>query len=318
MLDLPQITRREALQSTAAIAALAIVAPSRAEPVNDIAIADTHTHFYNPERKEGVPWPGKGDSVLYRTVLPAEFVKLTKPLGVIGTVVVEASPWVEDNQWLLDLAKDEPSILGIIGNLKPGGDDFAANLRRFAKNELYRGIRINVGDLKKGLADSRYVNDLQLFSSLALTLDVNGGPDTPAEVAKLAKAVPELRICINHCGNLKIDGQAPPADWLAGMQAAAEHQHVFCKVSALVEGTGKREGDAPRDVNFYKPVLDALWKIWGEDRLIYGSNWPVSVRSASYETVLGIVRDYFSNHPRAIQEKFFAGNAAVVYRWKKR
>lgn len=318
MSHLPPISRRTALQSTAALAALAIAMRAQAEPSQDIAIVDTHTHFYDPERKEGVPWPGKGDTVLYRPVLPAEFVKLTKPLGVVGTVVVEASPWLEDNQWLLDLAKAAPSILGIIGNLKPGQDEFSTHLKRFAKNELYRGIRVNVGDVKKGLDQAAFLDDLRLFKDLGLTLDVNGGPDTPAAVAKLAKAIPELTICINHCGNLKIDGQAPPADWLAGMQAAAENKHVFCKVSALVEGTGKREGDAPRDVSFYKPVLDALWKLWGEDRLIYGSNWPVSVRSASYETVLGIVRDYFGTQPRGTQEKFFAKNALAAYRWKKR
>jgi L-fuconolactonase len=117
---------------------------------------------------------------------------------------------------------------------------------------------------------------------------------------------------------LRIDGKEPPADWLAGMKSAAEHENVFCKVSALVEATGKRDGDAPRDVNFYKPVLDALWNIWGSKRLIYGSNWPVSVRAASYETLLGIVRDYFSAQPRAVQEQFFAGNAQTAYRWKKR
>jgi predicted TIM-barrel fold metal-dependent hydrolase len=318
MSPLPSPSRRQLLQSAAALTALSFASVSLAEPAKDIAIVDTHTHFYDPSRKEGVPWPGKGDAVLYRPVLPTEFEKLTKPLGVTGTVVVEASPWVEDNQWLLALGKENKNILGVIGNLKPGSEGFESNLKRFAKDDLYRGIRINVGDVKKGLSEPQFVKDLQLFSNLSLTLDVNGGPDTPAAVADLAKKLPALQICINHCGNLKIDGQAPPADWLAGMQAAAEHKHVFCKVSALVEGTGKREGDAPRDVAFYKPVLDALWKIWGEDRLIYGSNWPVSVRSASYETVLGIVRDYFTDKPRGVQEKFFAGNAQTAYRWKQR
>lgn len=312
-------SRRELLlQSAATTAALSFAGGAGADPAKDIPIVDTHTHFYNPERKEGVPWPGKDDKLLYRPVLPAEFVKFTKPLGVIGTVVVEASPWLEDNQWLLDLAKNESTILGIIGNVKPASEGFAEHIKRFAKNDRYRGIRINVGDLKKGLAQDDYIRDLKIFAALGLTLDVNGGPDTPAEVAKLAKSIPNLTICINHCGNVKIDGKEPPADWLAGMKAAAEHKHVFCKVSALVEGTGKREGDAPRDVAYYTPILDVLWKVWGEDRLIYGSNWPVSVRFASYETVLSIVRDYFGQHSRTVQEKFFAGNAQTAYSWKAR
>jgi L-fuconolactonase len=314
------VTRRTLLQSTAVAATLSLLptADAQEKPAKDIAIVDTHTHFYNPQRQGGVPWPGKDDPILYRPVLPEEFVKLTKPLGVVGTVVVEASPLLEDNQWLLDQAQANPVIFGVIGNLKPGTEDFGKHLDRFAKNEIFRGIRINVGDLKKGLAERQYVRDLKLFSELGLTLDVNGGPDTPAAVADLAKAIPDLTICINHCGNVRIDGKEPPAAWLAGMQAAAEHKHVFCKVSALVEGTGKREGDAPRDVNFYEPVLDTLWNIWGERRLIYGSNWPVSVHAASYETVLGIVRDYFAAQPRTVQEQFFAGNAQTAYRWKKR
>lgn len=315
MLSLP-ISRRAFLQSTAAAIATSSIAS--AEPAQDMAIVDTHTHFYNPERKEGVPWPAKGDDVLYRPVLPAEFVKLTKPLGVTGTVVVEASAWLEDNQWLLDLAKNEPALLGIIGNVKPGSEGFADHIRRFAKNELYRGIRVKLPDLQKGLEEAAFLADLQMFADLGLTLDVNGGPETPAAVAKLAAKIPQLTICINHCGNVKIDGQQPPAEWLAGMKSAAEHQHVFCKVSALVEGTGKREMNAPREVEFYRPVLDALWKTWGEDRLIYGSNWPVSNRFASYATVLGIVRDYFGSQSLAVQKKFFAGNAQAAYRWKKR
>jgi predicted TIM-barrel fold metal-dependent hydrolase len=319
-----QLSRRTLLRSAAAgTAALAIASRVIAEPAKDIPIVDTHTHFYNPERVGGVPWPGKGDLVLYRPVLPPEFVKLTKPLGVTGTIVVEASPLFDDNQWLLDLAKDAPVILGIIGNVKPGSDGFPDHIRRLAKNELYRGIRINVGDLRKGLAQAEYVKDLKTFADLGLTLDVNGGPDTPAEVAKLAKEIPQLTICINHCGNVRIDGQEAPADWLAGMKSAAEHTNVFCKVSALVEGTRKlgldKFGlDTPRDVTFYEFILNAVWNIWGEDRLIYGSNWPVSVRFASYETVLGIVREYFGARPRAIQEKFFAGNAKTAYRWKQR
>lgn len=313
------LSRRQLLQQSAAAGSLALsssVAFSAEE--NPFPIVDTHTHFYNPERKEGVPWPGKDDKLLYRPVLPAEFVKLTKPLGVTGTIVVEASPWLEDNQWLLDLAKDESSILGVIGNVKPGGENARKQLQRFARNRLFRGIRINVGDLKKGLAQDGYLRDLTEVALLYLTLDVNGGPDTPAVVAELAKKIPSLPICINHCGNVKIDGKKPPAEWLAGMEAAAKHEHVYCKVSALVEGTGERTGDAPRNVDFYRPVLDALWKIWGEDRLIYGSNWPVSVRFASYETVLGIVRDYFGDRSRTAQEKFFAGNAHRAYRWPLR
>ena len=73
-------------------------------------------------------------------------------------------------------------------------------------------------------------------------------------------------------------------------------------------------GDAPKEVEFYKPVLDSLWNVFGEDRLIFGSNWPVSVRAATYETIHKIVHTYFSMKGKVAAEKYFMKNALAAYR----
>jgi L-fucono-1,5-lactonase len=296
--------------------AAALAMAERARAAEPPAIIDCHTHFYDPSRPGGVPWPGKDDKVLYRTVLPKHFREVAGPLGVTGTVVVEASPLVEDNQWLLDLAKDEPWIVGIVGHLSPGGEGFAGHIERFAKNPLYRGIRVNHADLKRGLENQRFLDDLKRLADADLELDLNGGADLPTDVARVAEKAKNLRIVINHCGNLKIDGKEPPADWLAGMKAAAGHENVWCKVSALVEGASRGGQPAPKDGDFYRPVLDSLWTVFGEDRLIYGSNWPVSERFGSYETVFTIVATYFRGKGKAAAEKFFAKNAFAAYTWR--
>src|SRR3954454_16774698 len=110
-------TACEAIPADAKPPVIGAAANRGASPRQAASSIDTHTHFYDPTRKEGVPWPGKGDKVLYRPVLPKEFKKLAAPFGVTGTVVVEASPRVEDNQWLLDLARDEPFLVGVVGRL---------------------------------------------------------------------------------------------------------------------------------------------------------------------------------------------------------
>jgi predicted TIM-barrel fold metal-dependent hydrolase len=97
------MNRRKFLVTTATAAAAVGCRTTRGE---GIKIIDTHTHFYDPSRPQGVPWPPKNDSVLYRTVLPAELKSIVEPLGVKGTVVVEASPVVEDNAWVLEIAKE--------------------------------------------------------------------------------------------------------------------------------------------------------------------------------------------------------------------
>ncbi len=87
-------------------------------------------------------------------------------------MIVEASPWVEDNQWLLDLAKNDPFIVGVVGNLIPSSPDFTKHLKRFANNPLFRGIRIQAS-LAKELIEQKELDGLRLMDQLDLALDVN-------------------------------------------------------------------------------------------------------------------------------------------------
>ncbi len=276
-------------------------------------VIDTHTHFYDPTRPEGVPWPGKGDAILYRPVLPPEFVALTKPMGVTSTVVVEASPWYDDNAWLLRLAEQHPALTGIVGNLTPGEEGFVDKLTTLVKNPRFRGFRINHGLLAQGLGAKSFIDDLARVAEHGLVLDVNGGPELTADVARLATRLPNLTIAINHLANVKHDGQAVPKLWREGMTACAAHPRVWVKVSALVEGVAGQKGEIPTDAAFYRPALDHVWSLFGPDRLVYGSDWPVSARFAPYETVLRLVKDFFASHGVEATRKYFAGNATRLY-----
>lgn len=310
-------TRREFLASTLGIVAGAVAAPGFSD-VPTYPIVDTHTHFYDPERPQGVPWPGKDDKSLYRRVLPEHFEKFAKPLGVTGTIVVEASPWVEDNQWLLNLAEKDRFILGVVGNLTPGKPEFADQLKRFAASPYFRGIRVNASPLKLGLDDAAFLADIKRLADADLELDLNGGPDLLPLVDQLASKLPELRIVINHLANVKIDGPNPNTEWLAGMKSAATHPRVYLKVSALVESAARDGKQAPADSEYYRPILESVWRVFGEDRLIYGSNWPVSDRAADYQTVLKIVTDFFQEKGATATSKFFAKNAKAAYRFSDR
>jgi predicted TIM-barrel fold metal-dependent hydrolase len=307
-------TRREFILDTLGFLGAATL---RAAPA-PMPIVDTHTHFYDPERPQGVPWPAKNDAALYRRVLPEHFRAMAAPLGVTGTVVVEASSWVEDNQWVLDLAAKDPFVLGLVGNLSPGTDDFAKHLKRFAANPIFRGIRVNSGPLKAGLERPEYMADLKRVLDADLELDINGGPELLPLVDQVSTRLPDLRIVINHLANVKIDGPNLNQEWLSGMQTAARHPHVFLKVSALVESASRDGRQAPRDPGYYVPVLESMWKTFGEDRLVYGSNWPVSERAADYAVILNIVKDFFHTKGAEPSAKFFATNAKSAYRWPER
>ncbi len=309
---MPSPTRRRFLGAGIAAAVAPLALAANGPPP---AVIDAHTHFYDPTRPQGVPWPGKGNAALYRRVLPADYKELAKPHGVTGTVVVEASPWVDDNRWLLELAKDEPFVTGVVGRLLPADADFAANLARFAKDPLFRGVRITGNEVRDALRTPAHLDSLKALSDAGLTLDVNGGTDTLLLVPALAEKLPKLHVVLNHLANVAVDGKEPLAAWTKAMAAAAGPT-VWCKLSGLVEGSGKKDRKAPTDAAFFRPVLEAAWAGFGADKLLFGSNWPVSDQYAPFANVIGLAADYAKG--KGAFDKVFGGNATAAYRLKPR
>ena len=284
--------------------------------VQPLDVIDCHTHFYDPTRPQGIPWPGPG-SPLYRQALPRQLRALPHARRVTGTVVVEASPWLEDNQWLLDLARDDPFVVGIVGRLDPGHEEFAAQLGRFARDRIFRGIRVG-GSAVSEFLESGELTNFGLLEKHDLELDVNGGPNMPLVVSRLAERLPSLRIVVNHIGNVGIDQNPPPADWVGAIRAAASHPMVYCKVSALLSAAARGGREPPVDVAFYRPYLDVLWEAFGEDRLIYGSDWPVCEMASDYQTQQQVVLDYVADLGDSAMRKFFSLNSQQAYKWTER
>lgn len=281
-----------------------------------IEIIDCHTHFYDPARPQGVPWPPK-DSTLYRTVLPKDLRAQEMYRPVTGTVIVEASEWIEDNQWLLDLAKSDPFIVGIVGRLDPAAGVFAEQLKRFALDPLYRGIRI-WEDRVKVLLHRNELGSFELMAKMGIAADLNGGPEIVSLVESLAKRVPDLTIVLNHIGNVAIESGGVPEGWKVAIRSAAKQPNVYCKISALVEGAARDGKKAPKDLEFYRPTLDVVWDAFGQDRVIYGSNWPVCEFAADYKTVQGLSMEYVSQKGPEALKKFCAANASKAYGWISR
>jgi len=276
-------------------------------------IIDTHVHYFDPSRPQGVPWPRKSDALLYRKTMPRDYHALTVPQAVTGTVVVEASSWVEDNQWVLDLAAREPSVLGVVGNLRPGVPGFPEHVKRFAANPLFRGIRFRQGSLAQLAEERAFIADMRNLAEHGLTFDVHSPPSWAGAADRLVKQVPDLRLVINHVVNARVDGEPPSDDWRRLVDRLASHSRIYMKVSGLVEGTRRNKGDAPEDPAVYRPVLDALWNAFGPDRLLYASNWPVCGRFAPLGRVQAIATAYFAEKGQAALDKVFWKNARTVY-----
>ena len=181
-----------------------------------VPIIDAHTHFFDPARPAGVPWPAADDEVLYRTTLPEHFRAVASPHGVHRTVVVEASAWLEDNQWILDLAArdSDRSIVGFVGHIEPDDPDYTSHLDRFCANPLFRGLRLSSA-LVDGPRDALVEACRELLQrDLSVDLLVNG--EQLSVVAELCAALPDLHVVLDHVAHVAIDAHwnYPPVDIL--------------------------------------------------------------------------------------------------------
>jgi predicted TIM-barrel fold metal-dependent hydrolase len=223
--------------------------------------------------------------------------------------VVEASPWLEDNHWLLALAGEYPVIVGIVGNLSPGSSGFAQHLARFAKYPLFRGIRLGAQALARGLGTSGFDDDARRLADAGLSMDLLGGAAMLGDVVRLAGVAPQLPVVIDHLPFADWDADAPGAR--RALRGLADLPNVYAKVSGVLRPAGTTQAATAQ----YASRMDLLWEIFGDRRVLYGSNWPVSNRLAPYQAVHRVVSDYVQARGRAVAESFFWRNSLAVYRW---
>lgn len=271
-------------------------------------IVDSHIHLFDPRRPQGIPWPPQDDAI-HRPTLPADYFAVSKEHGVTGAIAVEASPWHDDNFWLLETLRDDPRMRGFVGNLVPGTDGFLPTLERLATEPLFLGIRCGNlwdRDLREDVRNPTFIHGLRALAESGRSLD-SANPDAPLIEAllEIAHQVPALRIVVDH-----LPGAVIPANqertFLHNLRALAAHPGVFAKISQIPVNAGGPVQVCNR--------LDTLWELFGEDRCLFGSDWPNSLHAAPFRDILGSALRFMRNRSAAVKTKFFSTNSARAYR----
>lgn len=284
-----------------------------------IPVIDTHIHLFDTSRPGGVPWPDKTDEI-YSPALPDRYAAIAKPFGVVGAIAVEASPLRSDNDWVLQLIAQHPIIVGFVGDLVPGGPSFAQDLDRLHTNPLFLGIRCGNLWNRDLSADARtppFIADLRRLASAGLTMD-SANPDTNliGAILRVSQLIPELRIVIDHLPHAALpDDSNQVKQYWSDLKTLSGNPRVFVKLSEIPV---REEGRLRTEASYYRQKLDAIWDIFGEDRILFGSDWPNSDHVASYAETFGIVSGYMAEKAPTAREKFFHKNSIEAYRWRPR
>lgn len=313
------IKRRDALRLAAATGAGWITTPLVGAFHHTQRVLDTHIHLFDPRRPGGVPWPLPTDAI-YAPTLPDRYAKLATPFGVRGAIVVEASPRVEDNNWVLHVAAANPIIVGFVGNLVPGSPAYDQQLETFRSNALFLGIRCGNLWNRDLTADCRrpdFLAGLKRLADYGLQLDsANPDPSLIDGILYISQTIPDLRIVVDHLPSLQLPSDANiREDCIKHLRQLATNPNIFIKLSEIPVQFDDR---VPLDLAYYKDHLDQIWEIFGEDHILFGSDWPNSDHLAPYNDTVNLVRSYIATKSTTAQEKFFWSNSIAAYRWKPR
>lgn len=312
------VTRRDFLAGAAAAAATALPRAAGAQPAA-IPIIDTHIHLFDPTRPQGAPYSGpRVPGVAPIPAYPDRYRKLAAPLGAVGAIKVEASPWVEDNLWVLQVAERDTIIVGVIGNLEPDKPEFKEYFDRYRKHPLFRGIRYGNlwgRDIAKQADNPAFIDGLKLVADADLVLDTANPRMVLLEsMLEISDKVPGLRLVLDHLPNFEPTPEERPA-YLATLREFGRRPQVYVKLSAIIR---RVDGKVSTDVNRYRDTLDLLVGTFGEDRILFGSDWPNSDGVAPIDQVFRVAKEYFASKPRAVAEKYFWRNSIAAYKWVKR
>jgi predicted TIM-barrel fold metal-dependent hydrolase len=314
------LRRRDFFKAGAFSITAAISEKLPGQQFDSIPIIDAHIHLFDPTRPGGVPWPEKSDSVLYKPALPRRYRQVTEGLGVRGAIAVECSPLESDNDWLLQTAASDPVMVGVIGDLVPGSASFQKDLERLAENSLFRGIRYGNlwnHNLLMDLEKPGFIDGLKAMASARLVLEsANPDGDLIAALVRVKERVPELRIVADHLPNAVVPKDAAgKEEYRKNLERLAQSPDVFIKLSEIpMQIHGKIELNPA----FYRSKLDDLWGIFGENRVIFGSDWPNSDHLVDYRTTFGLVKSYMATKSSEAQEKYFWRNSIAAYKWDPR
>jgi predicted TIM-barrel fold metal-dependent hydrolase len=306
-------------QFLAGLAAAAVVPAARQQPAA-IPIIDAHIHLFDPNRPQGAPYTGPKTAGPPVAALPARYRTLAAPLGAVGAIKIEASPWIEDNLWVLEVAERDPMIVAVVGNLEPEKPEFAEYLDRYRKNRLFRGIRCGNlwgRDFTAQVESPTFIDGLRRLADADLVMDAaNPRLSLLQGVVRATDKVPTLRVVLDHVPAL--GPFASNADRMAidaALHELSARPQIFLKLSQIVHTV---EGRVATDVAAYRADLDTLRGLFGEDRVIFGSDWPNSDGAAPIERIFAVAKDYYSTLPRAAAEKYFWRNSVAAYKWTPR
>ncbi|TRW96613.1 amidohydrolase family protein [Paracoccus sp. M683] len=265
-----------------------------------MGLVDAHCHFWRLDRGDYGWLDGQGGPL---APIRRDFGPAQHP-GDGPVIAVQAAPSLAETDYLLSLGRQTSRIAGVVGWVDLAAETAADDLRRLASDPLFKGIRPMLQDIARTdwLLEAPRPEVLALLPHLGLRFDALITPRHLPVLIRFARMNPDLPIVIDHAakpqpGNL--------ATWREGMARLASDRRIHCKLSGLVTELPDRDQ--------LRAVIADLLDLFGPERLIWGSDWPVLTLAASWDEWMALTDQALSGLTGAERAAIMGGNAARFY-----
>lgn len=272
---------------------------------------DAHQHYWEPGRGD-YGWMPKDNAILNRAYAPRDMVPLLDKHQIDATVLVQAAPTVAETEYMLGLADGSDRVAGVVGWINFEDPGQRATLERLADHPKFKGVRPMIQDIPDDdwmlRADVQW--GYQALCDLDLSFDALGFPRHLDNFLTLLARFPQMRVVVDHCMKPQIHAHAPESfsHWADGMARIAA-TGAYCKLSGLVTEAG-----ADWTTDDLRPYADHVLKVFGPERTMWGSDWPVCRLAAEYDQWLETAETLTAGLTGAQKIRVFGGTAAEFYR----
>ena len=270
---------------------------------------DSHQHFwiYDPNQ---YPWMTDELSAIRSNHLPEHLQVEFDRLGIDGSVAVQARQSLDESRWLLKMADESCLIKGVVGWVDLRSEHVEDQLAEFAEHPKFVGVRHVVQDEpdENFMLLPEFIRGISKLKSYDLSYDILVFPNQLPAAIELVKQFPDQPFVLDHLAKPLIKDKEI-STWDEHIRELAQFSNLNCKVSGMITEANWSTWKA----SDFTPYLDVVFEAFGEDRLMYGSDWPVCKLAGSYRQVYDLTDNYLSQFSPLAKEKFFGGVASGFY-----
>ena len=272
---------------------------------------DAHHHLWNFDSVE-YDWIDDSMAVLKRDFLVKDLEQTLSTNGFSASVAVQARQSMQETLWLLDLAQSTELIKGVVGWIDLKSKNLAQQLDELSGYKKLVGFRhVIQGESNPAfMQNPDFIRGLKMLSDRGYRYDLLVFSHQLSAAAEMLAHVPNLYVVIDHIAKPNIRTEQDFDSWQQGMTILARNPNCYCKLSGMVT-----EADWLNwNVADFQPYMKTVWHLFGEQRIMFGSDWPVCLVAAQYQQVKQLVIDFVAIYAPEAKDNIFGKNAQQFYR----